>query len=77
MNELEKIFNTYMSDKENDSEEIVTLDEKIGTYMKKFELKKEEYSNFEALLIDSNIEYERQGFVNGFKYAVKLLGSII
>lgn len=40
MNELEKIFDMYMSDKENDSEEIVMIDEKIGTYMKQIALKK-------------------------------------
>lgn len=77
MNKLEEIFVMYMSDKENDSEEIIEIDEKIGTYMKQIELKKEEYFHLEKLLVDSDIAYEKQGFISGFQYAVKLLAPML
>lgn len=73
MNELEKIFDMYASEKVTDSDEIIAADEKMGTYVKSMGLRKEEYTHLEELLVDTNIEYEKQGFMNGFRFAVKLL----
>lgn len=76
MTELEKIFDMYMEDKK-DSEEAIKKDKSFMKFAKELNLKREEYRELEEHNVDCSIAYEKQGFINGFRYAVKLLAPIL
>lgn len=76
MTELETIFDMYMEDKK-DSEEVIKKDESFMKFVKELNLERKKYLELEQCNVDCSIAYEKQGFINGFRYAVKLLAPTL
>lgn len=76
MEELKKIFDEYMGNKE-DSVEVVEKDDTFTIFAKGLKLEHEKYADLEQYNTDCSIAYEQQGFINGFRYAVKLLTAVL
>lgn len=77
MSELEQLFyERYMANKE-DSMEVTTMDESFNECAKNLNLKHEEYAELWECNTNCSIMYERQGFMNGFLYAIKILAPIL
>lgn len=73
MEELEKIFNDMYMENKSDSEAVLEADNRMGAYIGQLGMNGEQVTTLDSLNADCTIAYEKQGFLNGFRCAVKLL----
>ena len=76
MSELEKLFYYYNAEVgKNDFKETKEASENVWNYLKEKEKEKSSYLDAEEKIIALASANEKQGFINGFQYAVTLLTS--
>ena len=73
--EIEKIFYNFdvLADELTDSPEVRKAHENAMDFLKKHKMPQEIELQVDDLLCRINYEGEKQGFIHGFQYAVKLL----
>mgnify|MGYP000513655747 CR=1 FL=1 len=70
MGELEKIYYEYQNNlAEGDSEEVIAARKSLYNFFDKKGLDSFEYEDF---IVSLSCENEKQGFIAGFKYAMKI-----
>lgn len=69
MRELEKIYYDYQNQSGTDGEAVVKARDTVFDYLESKDLQIEEYEDF---ICDYACENEKQGFLSGFQYAMKI-----